>query len=121
MTPSRLHWNETPASLAEKAKVALVSVVATCGPLVIVVTGGVMSPLVQEYSAGVRSTAPLGPFARTSSSCSPNGRLVNVTGELHAVNGARSSEHSKVAPALGSAAKLKVASLLPVSKVGPNG
>jgi hypothetical protein len=36
-----------------------------------------------------------------------------------AVNGARSSEHSKVAPAAGSAAKVKVASVLPVSSSGP--
>src|SRR5688500_7901957 len=52
--------------------------------------------------------------------------LRNVTGLGQAVNGARSSEHWNVAPSTGAvepsggdAAKVKVASLLPVSGSGP--
>src|SRR5918999_1694223 len=44
---------------------------------------------------------------------------VNVTGFGHGSNGARSSEHSNVAPSAGLAAKVNVASALPVSGSGP--
>jgi hypothetical protein len=101
--------------------VAVLSVVATSGPFVIVTVGGVMSPLAHVYSAGDRSTAPIGPRARTSSSCSPYGKFVSVafpSEPAHAANGSESREHSKVAPA-GSAEKTKVACVLSISGSGP--
>ena len=67
--PSNEHWNSAAVSSATKVKLAVVAVVVTAGPVRIVTTGGVMSPLAQAYSAGVRSTEPSRAFARTSNSC----------------------------------------------------
>ena len=77
-----------------------------------------MSPVSNAYSAGVWSTAPSGPRARTWSSCTPCGMSVIVCGEVHGANGPRSSEHSKVASAW-SAENVKVASVAPLSAAGP--
>src|SRR5918992_124961 len=116
--PSSEHWSAASMSSTVNVNVAVVSVVATAGPEWIVTTGGVTSPLAHSQTAGSRSTAPIGPFARTSSWCSPNGAF-RVSGFGHASNGARSSEHSNVAPSAGLAAKVKCTSVSPVSGSGP--
>jgi hypothetical protein len=116
--PSSEHWSAASGSSTVKLNVASVLVVAMAGPEWIVTTGGVTSPLAQLQVSGVRSTAPIGPFARTSSSCSPNG-TVTVYGFEHSVNAARSSEHSNRAPSPGSAANVNVTVVSPVSASGP--
>ena len=77
-------------SSTDAVKVALVAAVSTSGvagsrspspTAAAVTTGGVMSPLTQLYSAGVRSREPSGRTARTRSSCSPYGRPVTSYGE----------------------------------------
>ena len=99
-------------------KSAVVLLVAGGGPSWIVTTGGVTSPLTQLQAAGSRSTEPSGPTARTSSSCSPHGTSI-VYGLAHGTNRPRSSEHWNVAPAAGSAEKVNVAVVAPVSGSGP--
>src|SRR5688500_4624296 len=117
--PSSEHWNKVFGSLASNVKVAVVASVATGGPDRIVTVGGVRSPLSQANSAGVRSMAvPSGLTARTCSSCAPYGTSVKVAGEVQAANGARSSEHSKVAPAW-SDEKVKLADVLSICAAGP--
>jgi hypothetical protein len=69
--PSSEHWKTAFGSSAVNVNVGVVSVVATAGPSWIVTTGGVMSPMSQLYAAGVGSTLPSAPRARTRSSCEP--------------------------------------------------
>jgi hypothetical protein len=75
-----------PASLAERVKVALVSMVGSIGPESIVVSGGVLSTAwtVQPKLAGVGSTLPAASVARTSKVCGPTARPANSAGEVHA-------------------------------------
>ena len=54
-------------SSALNSNVAVVSVVDAAGPVAIVTTGGVMSPLSHEYAAGVWSTSA--PEALTARTC----------------------------------------------------
>ena len=72
---------------------------AAVGPVVIVRTGGVRSPISHENVAGDWSRAPPAPIAVTSKSCAPGSRPVYVTGEVHGAGASSSSTHSKVAPA----------------------
>src|SRR5918992_2622143 len=74
--PSREQRAKASGSSTVKVNVAVVLVVATAGPVWIVITGGVTSPTIHSYTAGSRSTAPIGPFARTWSSCSPSGTVI---------------------------------------------
>src|ERR687895_292200 len=116
--PSSEQSANASGSSTVNVKVADLLVVAAGGPEWIVITGAVTSPTIQLQTSGSRSTAPRGPFARTSSSCSPSGTVI-VYGFGHAWNGPRSSEHSNVAPSAGFAANLNVAVWLPVSSSGP--
>ena len=61
---SRRHWNVEPSSVAVKLKVGVLSLVVLDGPLVIVVSGGVVST-VNARVAGVGSVLPAGSMART--------------------------------------------------------
>ncbi len=72
--------------------------------------GGVVSTD-QVRIAGVASVLPATSVARTRNSCAPAASPVYCLGELHAVNAAPSSEHSKLAPA-SSAENPKVAEVL---------
>ena len=62
------------------SNVAVVSLVVNSapdwlvGPETIATTGGVMSPISQPNSAGVRSKLPAGPLAWTAKSCGPIAR-----------------------------------------------
>jgi hypothetical protein len=72
---SRRHSNVEPASLEEKANVALVLVVVATGPESIDVSGGVVSAgasIVQLQLAGVGSMLPAWSIARTSKVCEPS-------------------------------------------------
>ena len=69
------HSNVEPASVAEKAKVALVLCVVAGGADVIVVFGGAVST-VQERVAGVGSVLPAGSVARTAKVWAPSARPV---------------------------------------------
>ena len=80
--PESVHWKDVPNSSggsAWKVNVAVcsfstVAPVSTPGPSVIVMTGGVMSPISQLNRAGVGSTFSGLTFARTANSCSPTAR-----------------------------------------------
>ena len=54
----------------------------------------------QPWRAGPRSTWPSGPTARTATRWKPTARPEYCTGEAHVSNGAPSSAHWKVAPAM---------------------
>src|SRR5688572_30139338 len=98
-TPSSEHEYVTGSgSLADRTKVALVASVAAVGPLTIVTGDGIL-PIVQLNSSGDGSTLPAASLARTSMSCSPTARSLNVTGEEQSDQRvASSSRHSKVTP-----------------------
>jgi hypothetical protein len=70
--------------------------VSAAGPDAMVVSGGVST--VNSNSAGSGSRTPCGLFARTSTAWSPSERPVSVCGEEQALQGPKSSEHSKLAP-----------------------
>jgi hypothetical protein len=54
--------------------------------------------IVQEWVAGVASVFPAASLARTLNWCVPTASPVRSRGDVHAANGALSSEHSKVEP-----------------------
>jgi hypothetical protein len=60
-----------PSSLDENAKLALVSCVIAGGEALMVVSGAVVSTIVQTQAAGVGSTLPEASTARTSNVCRP--------------------------------------------------
>jgi hypothetical protein len=70
---SSLHSKLDPDSVEEKAKLALVTVVVVDGPLLIALSGAVVSgggteaSIVQLRAAGVASTLPTASVARTES------------------------------------------------------
>jgi hypothetical protein len=74
--PSSEHSNVDPSSLDEKEKLALVSCVTVGGVALIVVSGGVVSTIVQIQGAGLGSTFPDASTARTSKVCRPAPRFV---------------------------------------------
>jgi hypothetical protein len=119
-TPSSEQANVAPDSLAENVNVAVVAVVLAGGPEPIVVSGAVVSggTIVQACIAGVGSTPPAAPIARTLKVCAPSVSEVNVMGEEHAANGAVSSEHSNVVPA-SLAENVNVALVASVEAAGP--
>src|SRR5262249_15664988 len=62
----------------------------------IVIAGGVRS-IIQVNVAGVGSAPPVLPTARTANVWFPSERPLKLAGLVHALNGALSSEHSKLA------------------------
>ena len=85
------------------------------------VTGGAATSQVRV--AGVASALPARSTARTRNVCSPGSSSVNGSGELHASNGAPSSEHSYVRStagvALSEAVNSNVVSRSPTRPAGP--
>src|ERR671914_195130 len=101
--PSSEHSKVVPSSLAVKRKVAIVLDVGFVGAIVIVVTGSSVSAgpwIVQPWRAGPRSTWPVGPTARTARRCQPTARPEYEIPDSQVANGAPSSAHSKVEPAM---------------------
>jgi hypothetical protein len=119
---STRHSNRDPASVAENWKLAVVASVVAAGPLVIVVSGGVVSGggwIVHVRVAGVGSTLSAGSMARTANVCEPTPRPVYVRGLVHGANTVVSSRHSNVDP--GSLAlKPNVADVAVVELAGPD-
>src|SRR5687767_11494800 len=115
------HWKVVPSSLATKRNVAIVLHVGFSGAIVIVVTGMSLSAgrwMFQPCTAGPRSTWPFGSTARTARLCQPTARPEYCAGEVQVSNGAPSSAHWKVAPAM-SETKLNDASVDVVLSAGP--
>jgi hypothetical protein len=82
---------------------AVVNGVGSSGPVVIVVSGAVVSggsTIDHTCCAGVSSTTPSGLFARTVKTWLPTPRPESSTGDVQAANGSVSSAHSNVTPAL---------------------
>src|SRR5918999_5904712 len=101
--PSSAHLKVVPSSLAVKRNVAIVLDVGFVGPKVMVVSGTSVSAgpwIVQPWSAGPRSTWPVGPTARTAKRCQPTARPEYETPDSQVSNTAPSSAHWKVAPAM---------------------
>ena len=69
--PSRLHWRLPPDSVELKAKLALALLVSPFGPLVMIVSGAMVST-VKPRVAGVGSMLPAGSTARTESVYTPS-------------------------------------------------
>jgi hypothetical protein len=88
--PSRLHSKLLPASLLEKANVAVVSGVGSNGAESIVVSG-VVTSTVQVDEAGVPSVLPASSVARTSKVCEPAAKPVRLSGDEHGDQAAPSS------------------------------
>ena len=72
----------------------------------------------KSRDAGLGSATPVSVTARTRIPCGPSASGSVVNGDAQAVNAARSTEHSNVAPAAGSAANPNVGV---ASLVGPSG
>jgi hypothetical protein len=108
----------TPGVSEVNSNVGVRSGVEISGVSVSLVTGAVRMPIVQLYSAGVASTLPSAPRARTENVCSPIARPVYVTPEVQGTNpSSLSSAHSNVAP-VWFASKVNVADVLSISAAG---
>ena len=79
------HSYVEPSSLDENAKLALVFCVVAGGAALMVVSGAVVSMIVQTQAAGLGSTLPDPSTARTSSVCRPAPRFVYMTGSPHSL------------------------------------
>src|SRR5688572_3337878 len=79
---------------------ASVWLVGSDGASEMVVSGATVSgsSIVHVYDAGVGSRLPSGSIAATRSVCSPRARSVYSAGEVHGLNPAPSSAHSKDEP-----------------------
>ena len=104
--PSSAHWNVEPASVELKVKVALVLLTEPVGPVLIVVSGAVVS-ITNVCDAGVGSMLPPESIARTWNVWLPGASDAVVCGELQGANVAVSTRHWNVAPG-SSAMKLNV-------------
>src|ERR1044071_10462583 len=98
------------ASLDVNENVAVRMFVGSLGVAVIVTVGGLVSTI-QVRVAGDGSTRPTGSLARTANVCEPPAR-VKACGEVHAVDAAAASLHSKVA--VGSGERNSKVTLAPV-------
>ena len=95
---STRHSKVEPTWLAENANVGVESFVGPDGPLSIVVSGATVSTVIVRMS-GVGSMFPATSVARTSKVCEPSASEAVVVGEVHDVQAAPSTRHSKVEPA----------------------
>ena len=95
---SNRHSNEATPTAASKEKIGVLSVVRPDGPLVIVVSGAVVSTWMLT-PAGSVSTLPTASIARTLKTCGPSVRAVVVYGDVQASKAWSSYRHSKVAAA----------------------
>lgn len=101
---SSLHLNVEPGSLELKTNFALWLKVIFFGPLVMVVSGGVVSDgpgtaTVNVRLAGVGSALPAASVATTANVCAPLASGAVVTGDEHGEYAAPSTLHWKVDPA----------------------
>jgi hypothetical protein len=121
---SSLHWKLEPLSEAEKPKLASVEVVVEAGPLLIVVSGAVVSVggvvvcTVQTCDAGLASVLPEPSVARTEKVCEPTARELSALGEEQEAQEFESSLHWKLEPP-SEAEKAKLALVDAVVPEGP--
>ena len=120
--PSIRHSKVEPASVAVNAKVGVLSFVGPDGPVVISVSGGVVSgaATVKVRPSGVWSVFPAGSVARTSKVWSPTASVAVVCGDVQTAHGPSSTRHSNVEPvSVEVKAKVGVLSLIVVPLAGP--
>jgi hypothetical protein len=76
------HWNVDGVSLDVNANVGVESFVGPLGPELMVVSGGVVSTVIERV-AGVGSMFPAASTARTANACGPSASTAVVNGEEH--------------------------------------
>ena len=114
--PSTRHSNVEPASVAVNANVGVVVFVGPTGPLVIAVSGAIVST-VKVVLAGSGSTLPKSSIAWTANVCVPSLRTSVANGDAHGENDAVSVRHSNAAPGSEVNANVGVATF--VGSLGP--
>src|SRR5258706_2858938 len=91
----RMHMKVTPGSLGVNVTVIWRVLIVPRGAPLIVTVGGVVSTT-HVRIAGVGSTLPAEPIARTANVCGPSGSGPSESGDVHGANGAPSRLHSNV-------------------------
>ena len=119
-----MHSNVEPASVALKAKDAVVADVVPVGPEEIVVSGAVVSAgalvsTVNDRVAGDASVLPATSVARTATECAPSLSVLVVHGLVQSAHAPESTRHSKTELA-SVAVKAKVGVLSLDVPVGPD-